>query len=180
MPLAADPPPFAEVSASGHLRGDLAALYGVEVRDLPSGPVLGGQLLEPLERTGRRPVLVDLGWMPQDKWPQPARTCRPMTGRRLCHAHPTMLACSRPTTIRQARQFYTLDPAGDRLPRWACPRWRRYLWWRWDRAAVGLPDPAQALAAAAEQPSAYAITWYGLAGALLVIFVSYVRKGARA
>ena len=52
--LPPQPSPFQKVRVSGRLRSDLAAWYGAEVRDTRRGPQLGAQLIQPLERTGRR------------------------------------------------------------------------------------------------------------------------------
>ena len=63
VPLTGHPLPFAKVSAAGHMRGDVHALYGADVRDEPGGSVMGAQLIEPLERPGQDPVLVERGWI---------------------------------------------------------------------------------------------------------------------
>ena len=47
-------------------------------------------------------------------------------------------------------------------------------------AAIELPIPAEHLPRPPNNHLAYAITWYGLAGALLVIFIVWARKAARA
>src|SRR6185312_6054462 len=70
VPLPPNPSPFTKVEASGTLRGDLAVLYGVDVRDRPQ-PLMGAQLVEPLERPGQPVLLVDLGWIPADHGPPP-------------------------------------------------------------------------------------------------------------
>ena len=54
VPLPAEPEPYAKVRVTGRLRDDLSASYGAEVRDTPTGTQLGTQLIEPLERDGRR------------------------------------------------------------------------------------------------------------------------------
>ena len=43
---------------------DRSALYAAEVRDTRAGPELGAQLIEPLQRDGAPPLLVDRGWVP--------------------------------------------------------------------------------------------------------------------
>src|SRR4051794_32948824 len=72
-PLGADPQPFQKVRIEGRFRSDLAALYGAEVRDTRRGPQIGSQLIEPLERPGAPPVLVDRGWVPlsPEPWATP-------------------------------------------------------------------------------------------------------------
>ncbi len=153
VPLSGDPPPFTKVSASGHLRGDLAALYGAEVRDEPDGPVLGGQLIEPLERAGAPPVLVDLGWVPQDRWQKFA----PPAGETQVegYARPP----DRPGPFSAAdnpheRLFYTLDPAaiGAAL---GLANVAPFTLVALGTAPPGsYPDPADPPAASTEQPSA--------------------------
>jgi len=177
-PLTADPPPFAKVSASGHLRGDLAALYGADVRDERGGPVLGGQLIEPLERPGAEPVLVDLGWVPQDKW----RGFVPSDPARIDgYARPA----DRPgwfspaDDVRQ-RLFYTLDPAGIGAALGLSKAAPFILVALGPPPPSGYPDPARHLPRPPNNHLQYALTWYGLAGVLLVVFASYVRKGVRA
>ena len=70
VPLPAAPDPFTKVQATGHLRDDLAASYGAEVRDTPVGTELGTQLITPLEVPDGDVILVDRGWVP-DKRPHP-------------------------------------------------------------------------------------------------------------
>jgi len=64
IPLPEAPGPFVKVRVTGRFRPDLSALFGAEVRDFPSGPVMGAQLVAPLERDNGPPVLVDRGWVP--------------------------------------------------------------------------------------------------------------------
>jgi len=47
-------------------------------------------------------------------------------------------------------------------------------------APTELPIPEQHLPQPPNNHLAYAITWYGLAGALLVIFITWARKATRA
>ncbi len=58
------PAPFTKVAVTGTLLHDKSALYGAEVRDTAAGPELGAQLIEPLQRDGAPPLLVDRGWVP--------------------------------------------------------------------------------------------------------------------
>lgn len=179
VPLADAPAPFAKVLATGHLRGDLAALYGAEVRDAPAGPVLGGQLIEPLERAGGDPVLVDLGWVPTEGGTKP----QPLAGQA------SVVGFVRPAEqagwISAAddpgkRLFYTLDPQaiGAAL---GLKRVAPFTIVALGAApASGYPDPARQLPRPPNNHLQYAITWYGLAAVLLVVFGAYVRKGSGA
>jgi surfeit locus 1 family protein len=179
MPLTGDLPPFAKVGVSGRLRTDLAATYGVEVRDARSGPVLGSQLIVPLERSGAPPLLVDLGWVPRDARDPPALP------QAETHIEGFMRLGERPGWFSASddaprRQFFTLDPpaigAALGLPQVA----PFALIALGDTPPRGYPDPAHHLPTLPNNHLQYAVTWYGLAVVLLVIFAVYVRKGASA
>ena len=60
-PLRGVPDQFTKVSVQGVLRSDLRAYYGYDVH----GTTEGSQLIEPLERPGQDPLLVNLGWVPE-------------------------------------------------------------------------------------------------------------------
>jgi len=178
QPLAGTPPAFARVAASGYLRGDLAALYGADVRDQASGAVLGGQLIEPLERPGAPPVLVDLGWVPQDGWhgvASPQQTV--VDGYARPPDHPGWFS---PADDPARRLFYTLDPAaiGRAL---GLPEVAPFTLVALGGAPpAGQPDPSRHLPRPPNNHLQYALTWYGLAAVLAVTFAAYVRKGVHA
>jgi len=178
IPLGDSPLPFAKVSATGRLRPDLTARYGADVRDTRSGPVAGAQLLVPLERPGAAPLLADLGWVPDHAAPPklPAGDVT-VAGYVRPAEHQSWFSA---TDDLAGRRFYTLDPAAI-------------------GAAIGLPSvapftlvalgpapaddapiPAEHLPQPPNNHLQYAITWYGLAAALAVIFVVFVRKGPSA
>ena len=178
-PMPAEPEPFAKVQVTGRLRDDLSASYGAEVRDMPTGPQLGTQLIVPLERSGGDVVLVDRGWVPESRPHAIAQPSGEVTLEGYVRPGDTpglFSARDDPAT----RQFYTLDPAAI-------------------GAALGLhrvdpfilvvmgpapperfPDPARHLPQPANNHLSYAITWYGLAVALVVIFVLWARKALTA
>ncbi len=169
------PPPFLKVRATGRLRFDLAALYGAEGRDRRSGPVMGAQLLVPLERAGVPPVLVLLGWvpaLPADRAPREAIVegyIRPGD-----HAGMFSAADDIP-----GRRFYTLDPVtvgtGLGLPTVA-PFFIVALGMPQD----GQPEPARTLPRPSDNHLSYAATWYGLALGLIGVFLVFARKVLRA
>ncbi len=177
VPLPAAPPPFAKVRASGRLRRDLAALYGAEVHDMAQGPVLGGQFLVPLERRGAPPLLVDLGWVPGQHPPLDLPTGdTEIEGYVRPAEHAGLFSA---TDDVAGRAFYTLDPekigAALGLPAVA-PFTLVALG---PPPAAGWPEPAQHLPQPPNNHLQYALTWFGLAGVLLVIFVLHVRKVVR-
>jgi surfeit locus 1 family protein len=175
IPLPVEPSPFAKVQVSGIFRDDLAASYGADVRDTPAGPVLGTQLIEPLQRTDGEAVLVDRGWVPD----KPAAAMAPSHGEATVqgYIHPAdkpgwFSAPDSPAT----RQFYTLDPSaiGQAL---GLQRVAPFvLIAMGTKPPLGYPDPAQHLPQPQNNHLSYAITWYGLAVALVVIFVVWARK----
>ncbi len=175
VPLAESPPPFAKVSATGRLRPDLAARYGAQVRDLPAGTIAGAQLIVPLERPGAPTVLVDLGWVPE-RGASPV----PPTGDSV-----TIAGFVRPAEHAAwfsaaddlaGRRFFTLDPAaiGAALGLPVVAPFTLVALGP-PPAAPGAPLPSEHLPRPANNHLQYAITWYGLAVALVVIFVVYAR-----
>jgi surfeit locus 1 family protein len=175
VPLPASPTQFQKVEVSGHLRDDLAATFGADVRDTPAGPVLGTHLIEPLDRPGAQLILVDRGWIP-DKLPHPV----PPTGGEVTlqgYIHPGdtpgwFSASDNPAT----RQFYTLNPPAIAAAL-GLPHVAPFVLIVMGRAPPdGYPIPAQHLPQPPNNHLSYAITWYGLAVALMVIFVIWARK----
>jgi surfeit locus 1 family protein len=174
-PLPAAPEPYAKVQVTGRLRDDLAASYGADVRDISAGTVLGTQLIVPLERTDAETILVDRGWVPDKR---PGALALPegevtVEGYVRPGDTPGMFSA---TDSPPTRQFYTLDPvaigAALGLHRVApfvlvavCPA-----------PPERFPDPARHLPRPLNNHLSYAITWYGLAVALVVIFALWARK----
>ena len=169
------PEPFTKVSVSGHLRDDLAASYGAEVRDTPGGTQLGTYLIVPLERDEGQAILVDRGWVP-DRRPRPIDRA---TGDVTLEGYIRPSDTPGPFSARDnqaTRQFYTLNAAtiGSALGlRDVAPFFL---------VVMGSPPPERYPAPARNLPRppnnhlSYAITWYGLAVALVVIFVLWARK----
>src|SRR5271170_1723800 len=178
VPLGAHPAPFAKVSATGRYREDLAALYGAEVEDTPAGPELGAQLIVPLERPGADPVLVDRGWVPTSvpapiDWPLP-----PVSVDGYARA-PDQPGLFTPQADPVARRFYALEPSaiGAAL---GLKRVEPFTLVALGPAIPGrYPIPAQNLPRPPNNHLQYALTWYGLAGALVVGFVPWSRKVLR-
>jgi surfeit locus 1 family protein len=172
VPLPANPPLFAKVSVSGRW-AEVSARYRVEARLVSGAEKLGSFLLTPLLRDGAPPVLVNRGWLPDDA-PAPQGGEARIEGYILPPAHRFWLTPSdNPAKLR----FYTLDPAAigaglgvtDLEP--------------FTVVALGpadqLPIPAQSLPRPPNDHLSYALTWFGLAAVLLVVFAVYVRTTLR-
>ena len=176
--LAGDTPRlFTKVITHGTLRAGPAALYGAEVRD----DRMGAQLVEVLDRVGARPLLVVLGWVPTERGrPKPVTGPMDVTGYVRLPTTPGWLSASDDV---EGLRFYTLNPAviGRAL---GAPDAAPFM-------LVALKNPlGEPLPATAPQPAdampqpvnnhlQYALTWFGLAGALVAVyFVWAFRKKA--
>jgi surfeit locus 1 family protein len=177
-PLGFAPKPFAKVSVTGRLLFDHAAQFGAEVRDTSTGPTMGFYQIVPLERDGASTILVNRGWVPQQRQAALAEPSGLVTVTGYVRSAETHHWFS-PADNMPERQFYTLDPAII-------------------GAAVGIPNPApltlvamgparpgsypvpaQHLPRPPNNHLSYAITWYGLALALVIIFAIWFRKALR-
>ncbi len=169
VPLPAAPGPFQKVSVTGHFLPGLAALYGVEVRETPTGAVMGRQLIAPLTADGRI-ILVDRGWVPGTGMLAPPAGPVTITGYARPGERPRLLGAADDPA---RREFFTLDPAAI-------------------AASLGLSDvapftlvalgplgqppiPAQHLPQPPNNHLSYALTWYGLAVVLMVVFIAWAR-----
>ena len=171
IPLGAGTPPlFTRVVARGTLVAPPFALYGVDVQ----GGELGSDLVETLVRPGLPPVLVVLGWVPTQ-----GISVRPVTGPaeitgyvRLPEAPNWLSASDDP----DARRFYTLDPGkiGRSLGTAVAPFTLVALG---APTGPGAPVPADALPRPVNNHLQYALTWFGLAAALLGVFGAWAKKG---
>ena len=174
IPLPDQPLPFTKVRVTGHLRSDLSALYGVDVRSVPGrGNSIGAQLIQPLERSGEPPLLVDRGWIREGQADTQAGEVT-IVGYIREPASPNWFS---PADDLAARHFYTLDPAriGAAL---GLPRVAPFTLVALGEG--GTPDPASALPRPPNDHLNYALTWFGLALSLVAVFGAYVRKVFRA
>ena len=149
------------------------ALYGADVRDGPGGSsAIGAQLIEPLDRPGQDPILVDRGWVPDGQLG--AAPSGVVTG--YVRAPDTPGTFSAADDLA-ARHFYTLDPAkiGASL---GLPRVAPFTLVALG-AADGLPSPATALPRPPNDHLNYALTWFGLGASLLVVYAAYCHKALR-
>ena len=157
------------------------AHYGVEVRDTVGGPRMGSQLVAALRRQDGTAVLVDLGWL-QDAAPLvlPVGEARVVGFVRMAERPGWLSARDDPAT----RRFYTLDPQaiGQALGIEVAPFTVVAL--QTGDGKAGLPGDG-APVAATELPRplnnhlSYAVTWFGLAVTLLVVFAVWVRQQLR-
>ena len=170
-PLGPDPAPLARVRAEGSFL-TATALYGAELRPLAGTPTDGARLLAVLARPGAAPVLVDRGWVPV---PTPPLPPPPTTVEGYIRPADSAGAFT-PAPDLAAKRFYVLDPAaiGAAL---GIPGLAPYVLVAMGDS--GLPDPARTLPRPTNNHLAYAITWYGLAIALLAIFALHTRKVLR-
>jgi surfeit locus 1 family protein len=173
----AQPTPYSKVAVTGRFREDLSVLYGDEVRQTPDGVRMGAQLVVPLMRKDAPPLLVDRGWVPLTR-PRPIGMpsgevtvdgyVRPADRPGPFSAHDDVAM----------RRFYTLDPTaiGAALGLKVEP---------FTLVALGepppdlFPDPARHLPRPPNDHLSYAITWFGLALALAVIFTIWSAKVLR-
>ena len=176
VPLAGSPPPYTKVVATGRFDHDREVMLGIELR----GTTLGAHLVTPLIREGAPPLLVDRGWVPMER---SQGVDRP--GGEVAVAGYVRQVDTRdwnsPRDDIAGRRFYVFDPTVI-------------------GAALGLPPPAPfglvALAApgagSAILPAAarslprpdnphlgYAITWYGLAAALVGVLAAFLLRSRR-
>lgn len=173
--LPPNPSPFQKVKVSGQLEAGRWVWYGAEVRDSPTGPQLGAHLIQPLEREGSPPLLVDRGWAPSDYRPPAAQPGAEVTIEGYVHP-PARLTWLLPKPDPANRHVYTLDPReiGAIL---GLPDVAPYV-----LVALGpenssvIPAPVGHLPRPPNNHLGYALTWYGLALVLLVIFVAWARE----
>lgn len=181
------PAPFGHIIATGRFRHELEVLLGSEVR----GPVLGATLVTPLEREGAPALLVERGWVPLDR----AGVARPdgvvTVQGYMRPAEPAgrLSAADSPAQ----RRFLNFDPAviGPALGLPVAPFGLTVV-----RPGPARPDGGLGIAPAPNQggvptpatgfprPSnphlGYAVTWFGLALALMAIFALWASSRIRA
>jgi surfeit locus 1 family protein len=175
VPLGAAPGPYEKVSAAGHFRFDQAAEFAAEVRDTPDGPTMGSYQIVPLERDGAPTLLVDRGWVPQNRKTPLDDPSALVTVTGYVRPGETQGWFSA-TNDAAARQFFTLDPQAIGASVGAVNP-APFTLVAMGAAAVGsYPIPAQHLPRPPNNHLSYVITWYGLAVSLLVIFGVWARK----
>ncbi len=184
IPAPFTPTPFTKVFVTGTFLNDRAALYGAEVKPAAAGPAMGARMIVPLRREDGSTILVDRGWVPLSRpepIEQPAGVVR-VSGYIRMGDHPGWFSA---VDDPAARRFFTLDPAAIGAAAGVRDAAPFILVALGDTAAQRplpgpWPDPARYLPRPPNNHLAYAITWYGLAIALLVIFFLWAKKGSAA
>jgi surfeit locus 1 family protein len=161
---------LAKVRATGRFDHAKEVLLGLEVR----GPVLGAHLVTPLLRDGASTILVDRGWVPIESRAPIARPEGEVTVEgwvRPGERAGTLSATDDPA----GRRFYTFDPDAIGRALGLDPVASFGLVALGDGGGT-LPDPARTLPRPTNSHLGYAITWYGLALALVGVLVAFVRR----
>ncbi len=174
--LAGSPPPYTKAVATGRFDHEREVMLGIELR----GTTLGAHLVTPLLREGAPPLLVDRGWVPMERRPGIDRPEGAVAVTGYVRQADTR-DWNSPRDDPAARRFYIFDPAVI-------------------GTALGLPPPAPfglvALAAPGTSPATlpaaarslprpdnphlgYAITWYGLAAALVGVLAAFLFRRRR-
>jgi surfeit locus 1 family protein len=166
-PLRDPPEPYVKVAVTGRFDHGREALLGLEVR----GAVLGAHLVTPLLRDGAPPVLVDRGWVPVESRAPIARPEGPVTLEGFVRPsdRPNLFSARDDTA---ARRFFTFDTAaiGAAL---GLPEVPPYGVVALGAGGGTLPDPARSLPRPSNNHLGYVITWYGLALALVGVFLAW-------
>lgn len=171
------PTPFEKVRISGRFLG-VVALYGAEVRGTPHGPDLGGELLQVLLPASGPPILVMRGWIPDAALAAFAEPAERVSVEGFVHA-PARPGLFTPHDDPGKLRFYTLDPAriGAALGfKQVAPFTLIALG---PAPPGGVPEPAHSLPRPPNDHLNYALTWFGLAGVLVVIYASWLIRGNR-
>ncbi len=135
---------------------------------------MGAQLIQPLERDGAPPILVDRGWVPLPGV-TPAQLASEQVSIEGFVRHAERPGAFTPSPDMAGKRFYALDPeaigAALRLKRVA----------PFVLVALGpeegkIPDPAHHLPRPPNNHFFYALTWFGLAIGLIAVFASWARE----
>lgn len=175
IPLGRRPEPFTKVTVSGRFLFDKAALYGAEVRQGRSGPVMGARQIVPLQVLGAPPILVDRGWVPDTPGAPVDRPAGDVTV--AGYVRPGEPAhWFTPAADLASRRFYVLDPDAMGVALGLPPPAPFVLVALGSAPPGQYPVPADSLPRPQNNHLSYAITWYGLAVAAIAVFVVWARR----
>jgi len=177
VPLTEQPPAFGKVSVTGRFRFDRTIRLGVEVRETPRGSVMGYHQLVPLERDGAPALLVDRGWVPDATAATVDDPEGPVTVTGFIHPSGKGSWFTPADDIAQ-RQVFALNPPVIAQEMGLGPVEPFSLTVLGPAKDGQFPQPATDFPRPPNNHLSYAITWYALAGVLVVIFVLRVRSKA--
>ncbi len=182
VPLAGTPPRFSRVIVSGRFDPGFAALYGDSTRDGRTGLVLGADVLALLLRDGAPPLLVDRGWVAA---PVHGRAPPPPAGEVTVVGYVTGPDPGGPFTPRDdpaAGRVYALNPARI-AAEFHLPAPAPLVLVAMGKvpagpvaASGGAPLPAEHLPRPPNNHLEYAMTWFALAVAAGIVYVTYIQK----
>jgi surfeit locus 1 family protein len=162
---------FARVRTQGTFHDERLALYGAEVR----GVHMGAQVLQVLDRPGERPVLVMLGWVATDAGPVvPVLGHADLTGYVRLPENSSWLSAA---DDLEARHFYSLNPTTIGASLGAADVEPFTLVLLGDAKRPGAAQPAESLPEPVNNHLQYALTWFGLAAALVGVFAAWAWSG---
>ncbi|MFC0411042.1 SURF1 family protein [Roseomonas elaeocarpi] len=189
-PLRDPPEPITKVTVTGRFLHDREAIVGLEVR----GAVLGGALVTPLEWAGGPPVLVNRGWVPLEPqgpvnrpagevsvtgWVRPPDTTSSFSA--TDDVAKRRFYSFVPGTIGQALGLPAVEPYAVVALANPAPANRAAAPARpADRVPAELPAPSEAMPRPDDPHLGYAITWYGIAAALVGVYAAFVARRLRA
>ncbi len=172
IPLPPDPALFTKVRVTGTFDPARVAWFGADVHDTLQTTALGADLIVPLLRPGHLPVLVDRGWVPTEPaypYAKPEGPVRIDGFIRLRDRPGPFVPANEPAQ----RRFYWIDPQaiGRSL---GLPRVAPFVLVAMGDVPRGrYPMPARHLPQPPNNHLEYAMTWYGFALVLLIIFVRW-------
>ena len=167
------------VTSAGLLRYDLAFARG----SAQKGGVPGARLVVPLERPGAAPIIVDMGWMPEPvemSWTAlPDASEATLDGTVYLDHLPAKPSVPAGQRASRRRRWYWYD--NDALRAWTgSMTWWRRPWSAGRTASSGRrPSPTHRRLNLRNDHLGYALTWYGLAFGLLVIYLIMGRNRAK-
>ena len=144
---------------------------------------MGGQAVALLDRPGAKPLVVVLGWVPAGT-ATPPMTLRAISPRMILGEVditgyvrlPERAGWLSAPDDLAGRHFYTLDPQVIGAALGAADVAAFTLVATGRAEGLGAPQPAETLPRPPNNHLQYALTWFGLAGALVAVFVAYVAR----
>src|SRR4051812_9519522 len=167
------PPDYTKVIATGRLDHAREALLGIELR----GTTLGAHLLTPLLREDAPPLLVDRGWVPLERSTPVQRPAGEVAITGYIRPADTR-DWNSPRDDPAGRRFYLFDPAviSAALDLPAPAPFGLVALAPPGAAPTTLPAAARSLPRPNNPHLGYAITWYGLAAALVGVLAALLLR----